>query len=194
MNVNELRTYRILAAVESSPPPSQREIAQKLGISLGLANSFIKRLAKKGYFKITTIPKNRVNYILTPKGAAEKARLTYEYIRHSFRYYRDIRSHIKDLFAELEHRREMGVVFYGVSELAEIAFVTLQETRLHLVAIVDDKLAGEGFFKHTVQSPEILKKMDFDVLLVTSVEPALWNQRNEVLAGLAARWVDALIT
>ena len=84
MHEKDLRTLRILEEIDRKRSPSQRYLAKKLNISLGLVNSFLKRLAQKGYFKITNIPKNRVKYILTSKGAFEKTRLTYEYIHYSF--------------------------------------------------------------------------------------------------------------
>ena len=72
MDQQDIRTLKILEEIEEDQSPSQRAIARKLNISLGLANSFITRLVNKGYFKITNIPANRVKYILTPKGTAEK--------------------------------------------------------------------------------------------------------------------------
>ena len=53
---------------------TQRELARNLKISLGMVNSFIKRILKKGYFKITTIPGQRARYLFTPKGLVEKSR------------------------------------------------------------------------------------------------------------------------
>ena len=97
MDTQELRTLRLLEEIESDQAPSQRDLSTRLNISLGLVNSFMKRLAQKGYFKITNIPKNRVRYILTPKGAAEKTRLTYEYIQYSFQFYKDARKKFKTL-------------------------------------------------------------------------------------------------
>ena len=86
MNKIDIRTLKILEEIENDHTPSQRDLSKKLNISLGLVNSFVKRLVQKGYLKITTIPKNRVKYILTPKGAAEKTRLTYQYIQHSLAF------------------------------------------------------------------------------------------------------------
>ena len=73
MDQDKLRTLKLLEAIDSSEPPTQRELARDLNISLGLVNAFVKRLAKKGYFKITTIPKKRAKYLLTPKGAMAKS-------------------------------------------------------------------------------------------------------------------------
>lgn len=184
MDTNDLRTYRILEEIDKSPPPSQRELAQKLGISLGLVNAFIKRLARKGYFKITTIPKNRVKYILTPIGVAEKARLTYDFIHYSFRYYRDTRRRLRGLFSEMGLRLEKRVVFYGVSELTEIAYVTLQETDLELVAVVDEMQAQKKFFKYVVISLKELSAIEFDVVLLTRVDPSHGNRIPKIFNDL----------
>jgi DNA-binding MarR family transcriptional regulator len=73
MDIKEIRTLKILQEFDAKDPPSQRYLSNKLNISLGLVNAFIKRLTQKGYFKLTTIPRNRVKYILTPKGVLEKS-------------------------------------------------------------------------------------------------------------------------
>ena len=74
MDPKDLRTLKILEKVDNDSVPSQRDLARDLNISLGLVNSFIKRLVKKGYFKARHVPRNRIRYFLTPKGAAEKSR------------------------------------------------------------------------------------------------------------------------
>ena len=102
MDQKDLRTLKILEKVDNGVVPSQRDLARDLNISLGLVNSFIKRLVKKGYFKARHIPKNRMRYFMTPKGAAEKTRLTYEYIQHSYNFYREARQKLRNLYRELE--------------------------------------------------------------------------------------------
>jgi DNA-binding MarR family transcriptional regulator len=83
MHPNNIRTLKLLEAIEADPGPSQRDLAQQLGVSLGLVNAFVRRLARKGYFKVRQVPKNRARYILTPRGALEKTHLTLEYIQFS---------------------------------------------------------------------------------------------------------------
>ena len=101
MDNQDIRTLKILEEIDNDHSTTQRDLSKKLNISLGLVNSFVKRLAHKGYFKITTIPKNRVKYILTPKGVAEKARLTYQYIQYSFEFYKEAREKLRKLFEDL---------------------------------------------------------------------------------------------
>lgn len=170
MENQDLRTLRILEEIDNDHSPSQRDLSRKLNISLGLVNSFIKRLANKGYFKMTNIPKNRVKYILTPKGAAEKTRLTYQYIQYSYEFYRRARERLRNLFKDLAIQGVRRVVFYGMSDVAEIAYISLQETPIKMVAIVDEKKAGKIFLGNVVKSPDILKTISFDRILITFVE------------------------
>jgi DNA-binding MarR family transcriptional regulator len=169
MDHHDIHALRILEEMEKNDSLSQRELARKLNISLGLVNAFIKRLAHKGYFKITTIPRNRVSYILTPKGFAEKTRLTYEFIQYSFRFYKRARAELKTLFSALESDGVKRVVFYEAGDLAEIAYVSLQETSIELLGIIDDSLSGETFLGFTIMSSSILKQLEYERIIVTSV-------------------------
>ena len=167
MDHKALRTLKLLEEIDREETPSQRDLARRLGISLGLVNSFLKRLAHKGYFKVTTIPKNRVRYLLTPKGAAEKTRLTYEYIQSSFAFYRDARHKLRNLFVDLTHQGVRKMVFFGASDLAEIAYLSLNETPIQLQAVVDPLSAGENFLHHTILHPSELARIEYDRVLIT---------------------------
>jgi DNA-binding MarR family transcriptional regulator len=169
MNHRDIHALRILEEIEKDNSQSQRELSRKLNISLGLVNSFVKRLAQKGYFKITTIPKNRVKYILTPQGFAEKSRLTYEFIQYSFDFYRRAREKLKRLLSTLQNDGVEYVVFYGASNLAEIAYVSLKETSLELAGIVDDFKSGERFLGMTISHPSTLTGLEYDRIIVTSI-------------------------
>ena len=169
MDPKDIRILKILEKAEDERLPSQRDLAKELNVSLGLVNSFIKRLVKKGYFKITHIPKNRIRYILTPKGAAEKTRLTYLYIQHSYNFYKNARQKLRDLFDELEDKGQRQIVFYGAGDLAEIAYISLQDSGLDLIAVVDDIKAGKTFIGRHIESPAALAGKQFDKILVTAV-------------------------
>ena len=123
MDKQDIRTLRILEEIDRNQSPSQRELAKKLNISLGLVNSFVKRLSHKGYFKITSIPRNRISYMMTPKGFSEKTRLTCEYIQYSYQFYKEARSKLQRLFGEFSDQGVRRVVFYGRSDFAEIAYL-----------------------------------------------------------------------
>ncbi|MFH1102667.1 MAG: winged helix-turn-helix transcriptional regulator [Pseudomonadota bacterium] len=184
MDHKDIRTLKLLEEIENSHTPSQRDLARKLNISLGLVNAFIKRLAHKGYFKITTIPKNRVAYMLTPKGMSEKTRLTYEYIHFSFQFYRKARAKLHEIFIGLEEQGGNQVVFYGAGELAEIAYISLQETSVRLTAIVDDQRIGEQFLGMGIKSPNMLPELVFDKIIITAMNSGEAIMENVLSKGI----------
>jgi len=169
MDIQDLRTLKILEEIDNDHAPSQRDLAGKLNISLGLVNSFLKRLANKGYFKITSVPKNRVKYILTPMGATEKARLTYEYIHYSYRFYKKVRSRLKVIFKDMEREGIRKVSFYGAGDFAEIAYLSIHETSIELVSIFDEDRKEDIFFGKRIESPDTMFENEFDKLIITKI-------------------------
>jgi len=170
MDPQDLRSLQILEEIGNTHRTSQRYLARKLNISLGLANSFIKRLAKKGYLKITTIPRKRVKYILTPQGFAEKGRLTYEFIQYSFSLYKEALKKFEDLLNGLEKNKVKKVVFYGVSDLAEIASMSLKAMDIELVGVVDDSKKGRQFLDFSIRTTAELRELEFDRIIITTLE------------------------
>jgi len=178
MDPQDIKSLQILEEIDNSHSPTQRDLAKKLNMSLGLVNSFIKRLARKGYLKITSIPRKRVRYILTPKGFAEKSRLTYEFIQYSLHFYKSALRNLQDLLSELEERGVRKVVFFGASDLAEIAFISLKATDIRLIGIVDDLKKGQKFLDFTIKSISELRKLEFDRIIITTIDSkeAIFNR------------------
>lgn len=171
MDQQEINTLKLLEAIEKDNTQSQRDLAKKLGISLGLVNSLIKRIAKKGYFKITTLPRNRVKYILTPKGFSEKIALTYRYISHSIDFYTGIRDKICEIVETIVSADQKRIIIYGANELTEIACIVLREYDLNLVAIIDDKKAGKKIFGNAISESSFLFREAFDAVIVVYLNP-----------------------
>ena len=141
------RDLEILTAIGEGRPLTQRALAQRLGVALGLTNLYVKRLAKKGFIKITEFPRKpharkRLRYILTPKGLLEKSRLTYDYMSHSLGIYRRTRETLREALSHLPGDGAKRVVLYGVGEAAELAYVTLKELGLEPIAVFDRKEGG----------------------------------------------------
>ena len=168
MNHQDIRTLKILEEIEKGSRLSQRSLAKHLNVSLGLVNSQLKRLADRSFYTVGSIPKNRITYILTPKGIEEKNRLTYEYIQFSLQYYIDIRHKIKRTLNKLVDDGTHSIIFYGTSDLAEITYVSLQQTPLKFKALVDHDHKGNLFFGHRIQSFDALDIINFDKILITA--------------------------
>ncbi len=186
MKPQDLQTLRILEEIGRNESTSQRELAKKLDVSLGLVNAFIKRLYRKGYFKITTIPRNRVEYLLTPKGFAEKTRLTYQYIQYSVHFYKNIRGILTSLYRNLEQDGVKSLALYGCGEVAELAYLLVQNHQLKLAAVMDDT-DKKNFFGYKVQNirgAENIEKIEFDRILLTKLEDMEQNMRSLITLGI----------
>src|SRR5438477_10127647 len=100
----------LLESVERDGGQSQRRIASELGIALGLVNAYLKRCVKKGLVKVSEAPARRYAYYLTPKGFAEKSRLTVEYLSASFSFFRQARADCTQTFALAKERNFQTLV------------------------------------------------------------------------------------
>ncbi len=141
--------------------PTQRELAQNLNISLGLVNTFIKRIVRKGYFKVATISGRRMRYLLTPKGIAEKSRLTAEYLQYSLSYYGEIRKRLMFYAEELREEDVRKVVLVGTGELAELFTLALQQAKIEITQLFsEDDNSSRWFLGYPVEPLSALKTFD----------------------------------
>jgi predicted transcriptional regulator len=142
-----------MAELEEGEPISQREIAGRLGIALGLVNSYLKTLVAKGYVTVKTMPRNRFAYLLTPKGFAEKSRLAYQHLSNFHKLYRITRQDSLNLFTTLRSQGIRKVAFCGIDDHTEIAYLSLREAGIELAAVMDDAATGT-FITYAVVSLE----------------------------------------
>jgi len=121
---------------------TQRTLSCDLGIALGLTNLLVRVLVRRGLVRIVRLRANQVKYLLTPAGLAERAKVSQRKFREAVRFYSDARDRVRLRLRELENGMaasgERRVVFFGASQVAEIAWVCLQETNLELVGLVDN--------------------------------------------------------
>jgi hypothetical protein len=110
-------------------------------------------------------------YLLTPKGISEKTRLTYEFMEYSLYLYSQVRFHLRAVLEPygLCHRKRVAV--YGTGEAAELAFLSIAELGLELVAVFNDGGVGR-FLGHTVRHINGHDQVAFDLLLVATLEPS----------------------
>lgn len=127
----------LLSAVERDSGVTQRHLARELGIALGLANAYLRRCAKKGLIKISQAPLNRYAYYLTPRGFAEKSRLTAEYLTVSLDFFRHARRDCAALLEACAARGWRRVALVGAGDLAEIAVLSATESGVEIVAVID---------------------------------------------------------
>jgi len=180
----EALTLEILNAIEARSDVTQRHLADRLGVALGLANSYLKRCVRKGLVKITQAPANRYLYYLTPQGFTEKSRLTGQYLSASLDFYRRAGASMERALAECAARGAQRVLFAGVSELAEIAAIRGHDVALEIVGTFEPSglrasFVGKPVWQRLADAPA------WDVVLVTAYEnaPAMLGALSAVAAS-----------
>jgi hypothetical protein len=168
MDIEARRHLRLLEAVEEDSRVTQRGLAVKLGIALGLTNIYLKRLVRKGYIKCVNVQSNRLSYLITPRGIAEKVRLTYEFMDYSLHLYSEVRHHLRGMLHECAAAGSR-IAIYGRGEAAEIAYLSLKEFRLEPIAIFDER-GGDDFLGMPVRPIAEHADVPFDLIVVATLE------------------------
>lgn len=127
---------RLLEQVESNDSVSQDRFAKRVGIAKGLANAYFNRCFEKGWIRLRQVPKQRFLYYLTPKGFAEKARLTAEFLTSSYQFYRDVRTDMGTLMAEAARDGHARLAVLGAQELAEIIAIVSEESPIEIAGFI----------------------------------------------------------
>jgi hypothetical protein len=168
MDTEARRHLRLLEAVAEDSRVTQRGLATKLGIALGLTNIYLKRLARKGYIKCVNVQSNRLSYLITPRGIAEKARLTYEFIDYSLHLYGEVRQHLRGMLHECAASGRRVAIF-GRGEAAELAYLSLKEFRLEPIAIFDEE-GGHEFLGMPVRPIAEHDEVPYDLMVVATLD------------------------
>ena len=112
---------KLLKLLQDEPELTQREMNQKMGVSLGKINYCISSLSQKGMIKVERFKKskNKSAYIyrLTPFGLEEVATLTLTFLKNKIREYDRIKMEIKSLVGQV---REMDYEFADDPDVLEI--------------------------------------------------------------------------
>jgi DNA-binding MarR family transcriptional regulator len=180
----ELRDLRLLEELERNPIISQRELSHKFGIALGVINACLKRMGRKGWIRIRGFDHRKIGYYLTPKGFVEKSRLTFHLVTGIVQHYSELKQVISERLLEMQRDGKKRVVFYGVSDEMEVAYITLQGVNLKLVGIVEDdeKVTPRIIFGYKIEPVSRINELKPDYVLVTSLVES--EQKREKLRRL----------
>ena len=103
----KLNQFQILQSLERDSRPTQRQLSNNLGVSLGKINYCLKMLIEKGFIKVNNFrnsnSKIQYSYLLTPKGIEEKAKLTLDFIRIKTQEYDTLKQEIESLKQEAKN-------------------------------------------------------------------------------------------
>ena len=162
-------TLGLLKSLERDGGQSQRRLASDLGIAVGLVNAYLKRCVRKGLVKVSQAPARRYAYYLTPQGFAEKSRLTFEYLAHSFSFFRQARADCGEVLSAAQKQGWSRIALAGVSDLAEIARICALEEGIEIAAVVDPKASVPTFIGVPVVASFDAVADSVDAVIVTDL-------------------------
>jgi DNA-binding MarR family transcriptional regulator len=166
-----MRALQFLEEIEQNPKVSQRELSHKFGIALGVTNACIKRMARRGFIILKGIPPRSIAYYITPRGFTEKANLALKAFSLNIHFYAEIKKQFAGKLLEMQNSGVKRVVFYGLSDEMEVAYITLQGLHMKLVGIADEeKNWGRTVFGYKVISSREVRNLNPDAILITSLK------------------------
>ena len=119
--------FKIIDEIGKDLNTTQRKISRQIGLSLGMTNIIMKRLIAKGYVKVKGLNRRNVQYILTPRGFAEKVRKTHNYLLRSIDTLKKVKEKIQDTVLEYYEKGEKNFTILGKGELADIVEISLRD-------------------------------------------------------------------
>ena len=176
MTPEEQRTLDLFEAVESRPDINQRQLAEELGISLGLANAFLKTILNKGWIRARKVKARRWFYILTPQGSLEKSRLTLNYLQRTLKSFREVRNQADELLADLIVRGVHGIHLIGEEDFIDIIGLCLEHHHIQCLSkIVKLRIDSEEDYSEWLpdQFPALKTSERFLIALLSDQEEVL---------------------
>ena len=142
------RDFELINIVGAKIGSNQRDLSHQLSLSLGMTNMLIRRLVAKGYIRIQQLNKRKVEYILTPKGFAEKMRKSIKYTKKTINSIGLIKNRLNDIFKNLHDQGKRDFLILGDSDLSLLVEMVLRESHWkdcswrHILAIPQEEVNG----------------------------------------------------
>ncbi len=176
-----------LLELKDDPSLSQRSLAHKLNISLGLTNSILQNLIHRGLIKAQKMTGRKILYLITPKGMVQATNFIYDRVRETQHYYQYAKDLLTTYFTNLYDKGARKAVIYGTSQLAEITYLSLLDSPLKLHSILTDDPASskKKFLGHEIltlsdfaekYSQQLSEKSQKELVIISTVNPGKLRQ------------------
>lgn len=167
-----LRDLKALEVISQSPSISQRDLAQQLGIALGLTNACLTKLARKGLIKVSRINGRSLAYHLTPVGFSAKAKLSVEYARTTVGLYRTARQAVTEAIGILAAADVSSIALLGVTDVAEIVGIVCAHQGISIVCLFDEiaEVQGTSFMGMSVRPLADISACDCEAVIVAYLD------------------------
>ena len=177
------KEMHLLYEIDRQPDASQRTLSKRVGIALGLTNILIRKLAEKGYIRVSQAGWKRWVYTLTPSGISHKARLTVGYIQQFLGHYQQVRQLLREELAVLELNAESRIAVCGTGSSGELVYLALRELDIDEIDFFEkDSAPGNRFVGMPLRNVMTLEPDDYDKVIVAHLDGSGLNL--EILNGI----------
>jgi len=166
------KEFAVIREISNNHLPDQRTIASKTGLSLGLTNLIIKKLIKTGYIKVKQLNKKKIQYILTPKGFAEKAKKSYNYVLKTAKKFLSINQKLRDLILQeyQNGKREFFLIvdeeFYKILEFV-FKSIDLKDIEYKRISSIPKNIKNKNSI-YLITSEEIIQNKSENIINLLS--------------------------
>lgn len=120
------KELKIIDEISRENRLTQRDLSRKTSLSLGAVNLIIKRLIRQGMVKTKNLNPKKVEYLITPKGIAEKTRKAYNYVLKTIDLVSMVKKEIAKIVLNEYNSGQKNFVILGSGSLADIIELALK--------------------------------------------------------------------
>ncbi len=166
----EYKKLALLSTIDSAPDCSQHYLGRVTSLSSSMVNNYIKTFKKEALITVSGETNRSVSYHLTEKGKKFLSSTLLVYSAEVIQIYGTIKRGIEEILKEHYNNGVRNVVFFGVSETAEVVYTALKNTEIEITGVVDSDKNKQGntFNGLIIEKPENISKLKPDGLLITS--------------------------
>lgn len=167
------KEFQILNIIEQEEENiSQRKISNDVGLSLGMVNLFLKKLANKGFIKIKkTSNKRSLKYILTAKGFKERLNYNLYYLKKNISHYSTVKEMMIKKLDELSQQKIKEIYIYGIDDWAEIIYLAVKNFDFILSGfVVNKKIDTETKFNVNIYTLDKISNFNKEIILLANIE------------------------
>ena len=180
------REFALLSEVERTPDTTQRQLAGRLDVSLGVINLLLRSVTRKGYMRMTRATWRRWFYALTPQGIMQRVRLTVAYMGQFLSRYQTVKQILREELEPLALHAESRVAIYGTGEFAELVYLALKDLEIEEMDFFASATPdGSKFLGMVVNDLSTLKKDRYDRVIIAEL-----SRIEEICAELRANGID----
>jgi DNA-binding MarR family transcriptional regulator len=164
------RRLSVLLAIHDAPESSQHTIGKNTRMSSSMVNNYIKQLKGEGLITISGDTNRTQSYHLTADGQQMLRGSLLHYSADIVQLYGSVKREIAKILSGFYEEGVRTVVLFGAAETAEVVHLAIKKTHLVVIGVVDSdaKKHGKPFNGLLIQSPEEVRRIQPDAVIITS--------------------------